>query len=66
MRYVTSLRLDLAADALRSSDEPLDRIATRVGYATAFGLSAAFKRRTGLSPTEFRRQALTRLRSAEA
>ncbi|MEU3843672.1 hypothetical protein AB0E88_26980 [Streptomyces sp. NPDC028635] len=30
------------------------RIATSVGYADAFGFSAAFKRHRGLSPSVFR------------
>lgn len=58
MTYVTRLRLDLAAELLRSTDDPLSAIATRVGYATPFGLSAAFKRHVGQSPAQFRRQPL--------
>lgn len=53
-RYLTLWRLTLAADALTSSDDGLDAIARRVGYGSAFALSAAFKRHHGLSPSQFR------------
>lgn len=54
--YLTRWRLTLAADALTSSDDGLEAIARRVGYGSAFALSAAFKRRHGVSPSVYRRQ----------
>lgn len=56
MAYLTGWRLALAADLLRSPDATLDAVARRVGYGSAFALSAAFKRERGVSPQEFRRQ----------
>ncbi|CAM3299097.1 AraC family transcriptional regulator [Tsukamurella hominis] len=53
-RYLTLWRLTLAADALTSSEDGLEVIARRVGYGSAFALSAAFKRHHGLSPSQFR------------
>lgn len=55
MTYLTRWRIQLAADLLLEDSLTLDSIARRVGYATPFGLSSAFKRVKGLSPLEFRR-----------
>jgi AraC-like DNA-binding protein len=54
MTYLTNWRLTLAADLLRSPGTTVGDVAEQVGYATPFGLSAAFKRVRGLSPTEHR------------
>nr|WP_231703072.1 AraC family transcriptional regulator [Tsukamurella asaccharolytica] len=53
-RYLTLWRLTLAADALTSSDDGLEAIARRVGYGSAFALSAAFSRHHGVSPSRYR------------
>ncbi|GAA3210694.1 AraC family transcriptional regulator [Actinocorallia longicatena] len=56
MTFLTGWRLSLAADLLL--DEPaatLEAVAARVGYGSAFALSAAFKRVRGISPQEHRR-----------
>ncbi|WP_019200522.1 AraC family transcriptional regulator [Tsukamurella sp. 1534] len=57
--YLTRWRLTLAADALTSSDDGLDAVARRVGYGSAFALSAAFKRHHGMSPSQYRRRETT-------
>ena len=49
--YLTAYRLDLAADLLRGTDRTLGSIAHEVGYADGFSLSAAYRRRTGRSPS---------------
>ncbi|MBL7498893.1 AraC family transcriptional regulator [Frankia sp. CNm7] len=55
MTYLTGLRLDLAASLLRDErDVTLQAVARRVGYGSAFALSAAFKRVRGVSPAEHR------------
>ncbi|GLY18770.1 AraC family transcriptional regulator [Kineosporia rhizophila] len=54
MTFLTSWRLDLAADLLRSPDMTLSAVARQVGYSTPFALSAAFKRVRGMSPSEYR------------
>lgn len=56
MQYLTDWRLSLAADALREPGVGLAEVAARVGYATPFALSNAFKRVRGVSPSEFRRR----------
>jgi AraC-like DNA-binding protein len=54
MSYLTGLRLALAADLLREPDATLGAVARKVGYGSAFALSAAFKRVRGVSPQEHR------------
>ncbi|WP_174189674.1 AraC family transcriptional regulator [Nocardia barduliensis] len=55
MSYLTSWRIDLAADLLRRTDYTVDTIARKVGYANAFALSVAFKRLRGTRPSDHRR-----------
>lgn len=54
MTYLAGWRLALAADLLVSSDATVATIARHVGYSTPFSLSAAFKRRYGVSPQQYR------------
>ncbi|TDC73895.1 AraC family transcriptional regulator [Streptomyces hainanensis] len=55
LAYLTDWRMTLAADLLAESpDTTVAVVARRVGYADAFGFSAAFKRFHGLSPTAYR------------
>nr|WP_153427009.1 AraC family transcriptional regulator [Streptomyces alkaliphilus] len=54
MAYLTGVRLDLAADLLRRPGCTLEGAARKVGYGSAFALSAAFKRVRGVSPREYR------------
>lgn len=55
--YLTSWRLDMAADLLRESDSTVGAVARQVGYGSAFALSAAFKRVHGVSPQQHRARA---------
>lgn len=52
--FLTSWRLALAADMLRSRDNTIAAVARQVGYSTPFALSSAFKRAYGVSPNEHR------------
>jgi AraC-like DNA-binding protein len=54
MSYLTSWRLDLAADLLRESDTTVGAVARQVGYGSPFALSTAFKRARGISPQQHR------------
>lgn len=54
MSYLASWRMELAEDLLTDPGKTIAQVARAVGYADPFGFSAAFKRRKGLSPTEFR------------
>lgn len=55
--YLTEWRMTLAADLLNRPDLTVAAVAHRVGYADAFGFSAAFKRVQGVSPSAYRRDA---------
>jgi AraC-like DNA-binding protein len=54
LAYVTECRMDEAETLLTDTDLSVAQIARSVGYADAFGFSAAFKRHKGLSPTMLR------------
>ena len=54
MKFLTGWRLAMAADLLREPDATLSSVARRVGYGSAFALSAAFKRELGVSPQQHR------------
>jgi AraC-like DNA-binding protein len=55
LRYLTELRLALAASLLETTDDSLAELAQRVGYTSEFAFSRAFKRKHGLAPGAFRR-----------
>ena len=55
LRYLTELRLALAAARLEHSDESLAEVAEHVGYQSEFSFSRAFKRKYGVAPGTFRR-----------
>jgi AraC-like DNA-binding protein len=54
MAYLTGWRLALAADLLREPAATVGSVARRVGYGSAFALSAAFKRERGVAPARYR------------
>ncbi|MFB9924934.1 AraC family transcriptional regulator [Amycolatopsis halotolerans] len=54
MAYLAGRRVSLAAELLRTTEYTVDTIARTVGYANAFALSVAFKRRRGIRPSEHR------------
>ena len=54
IRYLTGWRMHVAEDLLRGTDLGVAGIARRVGYDSAEAFSRAFKRWTGVSPSEFR------------
>jgi AraC-like DNA-binding protein len=53
-RYLIARRMTEAAFLLESSDEPIARIASRVGYETAAAFSKLFHRHHGSSPGRYR------------
>jgi AraC-like DNA-binding protein len=56
--YLTGLRMTIAADMLTDRRFfKIAEIARTVGYSDAFGFSAAFKRRRGINPSEYRSEA---------
>ena len=55
MTFLKNWRMALAADLLCQPDESVSSVAEKVGYATPFAFSAAFKRVRGMSPQEHRK-----------
>ncbi|MFC8086118.1 AraC family transcriptional regulator [Streptomyces sp. NPDC057340] len=54
LAYLTECRMADAEALLTDTDLSIAQIARSVGYADAFGFSAAFKRHRGLSPSTYR------------
>jgi AraC-like DNA-binding protein len=54
MAQVTSVRIQRAQELLESTEDKLDVIAPRVGYASATVFSRAFARNVGLTPSQYR------------
>lgn len=52
-----SVRDDIARQLLRDTQFPIQRIAESVRFSSAANFATAFRRRAGMTPTEFRRRA---------
>jgi AraC-like DNA-binding protein len=55
LRYLTSVRLDLAAKRLRTTRDKLPAIAAAAGYDSPSAFTRAFERHVGTTPGEYRR-----------
>jgi AraC-like DNA-binding protein len=55
MTFLKNWRMALAADLLSQPDESVSSVAEKVGYATPYAFSAAFKRVRGMSPQAHRK-----------
>lgn len=53
--YVISKRIDMAQALLLSTDEAVLDIAFQCGFNNSTNFNRAFKKITGISPTEYRR-----------
>jgi AraC family transcriptional regulator len=54
-RYLTLRRIERAKELLRQPDLSVTRIGLDVGFSDTSSFSAAFRRETGVTPTDFRR-----------
>ena len=54
--YIMNKRLELACSRLKSTDRSIDDIATDVGFCERAHLIKCFKKRYGITPTEYRKQ----------
>lgn len=57
MAFLRNWRMAIAADLLCSPGETVSSVAEKVGYATPFAFSAAFKRARGITPQKHRERA---------
>ncbi len=60
-KYAHSLRMDRARHMLRDTADNIGEIAGKLGFASIQSFSGAYKKATGQSPLEFRRQLLSGL-----
>lgn len=58
--YISDLRISLAKELLEDPLRSAGEIAERAGYESASYFTRAFKKKTGMTPTEYRRQGFTR------
>ncbi|MFV1994931.1 MAG: helix-turn-helix domain-containing protein, partial [Verrucomicrobiales bacterium] len=54
-RYQQQIRMNQAAQWLRQSNRTITEIADRLGYKSIYYFSRIFKRKTGMSPSAFRK-----------
>jgi AraC-like DNA-binding protein len=55
MRFLTTLRLDMAAQLLLEQEHSIKEVAQRSGYPDVHHFMTRFRQRTGMTPTSFRR-----------
>lgn len=56
VEYLNKVRLSNAKELLKSSDYAVNEIGERVGYLNASTFASTFKKYSGISPSEFRKQ----------
>ncbi len=54
--YILSRKTDLAGHQLADTDDPIEKIAAAVGFGTPSGFATSFKKKTGMTPSEYRKQ----------
>ena len=54
LKYLTTVRMQAAANLLITTDQKLETVAASVGYQDPFSFSKAFKRATGSAPRDYR------------
>ena len=59
MNYFINMRLQLAKIILSETEVPIGEISARVGYADMNYFTRLFKKRVGITPTQFRQKALS-------
>ncbi|RCK71486.1 helix-turn-helix domain-containing protein [Desertihabitans brevis] len=56
LRHLDAQRMELAAELLELTSQPVAEVARRVGYGDPLYFSTRFRRRHGVSPTRYRRE----------
>ena len=55
--YVNKLRIEKSMDLLRNTEMSITEIAERIGFSSSRYFSTAFKKYTGITPTQFKESA---------
>lgn len=58
LHYLNTIRIQKAMELLTNTDLSIESIATELGFSDAFVFSKSFKKRTLVSPREFRKKSL--------
>lgn len=66
LAYLTNWRMELAADRLKSTNEPIGPIARSVGYTSEYAFNRAFTRVRGMPPGRYRTLARAEQDDADA
>ena len=56
LAYLIRRRIECACELLKSTDQPIGEIAARVGLENVYYFSRLFRKRHGMTPTEYRRR----------
>ena len=56
IKYLTDVRMEKAMELLRGTDLRAYEIADRIGFDNTHYFSVAFKKYTGMSPSDFRKR----------
>lgn len=62
---LTELRINAAKELLKDPFRPASEVASAVGYEDANYFARAFKKRTGMTPTQYRKEAARQAREAQ-
>lgn len=62
---LTELRINAAKELLKDPFRPASEVASAVGYEDANYFARAFKKRTGMTPTQYRKEAAKQAREAQ-
>lgn len=58
-KYIAEQRIKAACDLLKQGGLGIEEVARQLGFSSASYFATAFRRKTGKTPSDFRRQALT-------
>jgi len=55
-QYLMKIRLEKAKEILKTTDSPIEEVAKQCGFVNSGHFSTVFKRKMGVSPSEYRKQ----------
>lgn len=54
--YIMYRRVEIAKERLRNSEDSVTKVAMALGFSTSAYFTSVFRKRTGLTPTQYRRE----------